>query len=59
MAFVGLFLAAAVNAQPAPWYKWRSKVNGQLVCSQTSPGKGWERDSGPYTDSRCDTLVKK
>lgn len=51
--------AAAQTAQSAPWYKWKSKVNSQIVCSQTAPGDNWERESGPYTDSRCDTLVNK
>jgi hypothetical protein len=41
-------------AAPAPWYKWKSKLNGKLACMQTSPGDdGWTRDSGPYHDARC------
>jgi hypothetical protein len=47
-------LSFAVFAQPAPWYKWKSKLNGKIVCTQTSPGEGWERDSGPYKDARCE-----
>src|SRR5438094_666000 len=40
-------------AEPAAWYQWRSKVDGQLVCSQTPLGSGWEKASGPYQDSHC------
>lgn len=40
-------------AQPAPWYKWRSKLNGKITCQQTSPGEGWERAGGPYKKSNC------
>lgn len=55
---IGLLAAAvslAVLAGPAPWYKWRSKLNSSTeVCAQTSPGDGWERSSGPYKDARCE-----
>lgn len=51
--------ANAQTSQTAPWFKWKSKVNSQIVCSQTAPGDNWERESGPYTDARCDTLVTK
>jgi hypothetical protein len=43
----------ALTAGPAPWYKWRSKIDGQQVCAQVSLGKGWEKASGPYSDSHC------
>lgn len=46
-------VAATAMAQPAPWHKWQSKVNGKIVCEQTSPGDGWRWVSGPYKDSRC------
>lgn len=40
-------------AGPAPWYTWRSKLDGKTVCTQTSPGEGWVQDGGPYKDARC------
>jgi len=46
-------LALAVQAQPAPWHKWQSKLNGAEVCAQTSPGAGWTYLSGPYKDVNC------
>lgn len=51
-----LLLAActATLAAPAPWYKWRSKVDGTLSCAQSTLGFGWELASGPYKDSRCE-----
>jgi hypothetical protein len=50
-----LFLcAASALAQPAPWYKWKSKLNGKEICTQTSPGDGWERSDGPFKDGRCE-----
>ncbi|KQQ89201.1 hypothetical protein [Massilia sp. Leaf139] len=44
-------------AKPAPWFQWRSKADGQLACSQTPLGPGWERAAGPYRDSRCEKLI--
>lgn len=42
-----------VQAAPAPWYYWRSLVDGQRVCAQTSPGPGWEQDSAAYEGPGC------
>ena len=56
----GMLLAcacAALAAAPAPWYKWRSKVDGKQFCSQTSLGHGWEKASGPYRNGQCDKLI--
>ena len=52
---IGLLLALAGSAaaQPAPWYKWRSKLDGRETCRQVTPGEGWERVSGPYKDASC------
>ena len=46
-------LSPLVLAAPAPWYYWRSKVDGARVCAQTSPGHGWERDSAAYEGPGC------
>lgn len=43
----------AAQAAPAPWYQWRSKIDGAMVCAQTPLGPGWERAGGPYRDSHC------
>ena len=50
-----LVLLAPLMAQaaPAPWYYWRSLVDGQRVCAQTSPGPGWEQDSAAYEGPGC------
>jgi len=48
-----LWLAGMAVAAPAPWYQWRSLLNGTRVCAQTSPGEGWARDDGPYSDAAC------
>jgi hypothetical protein len=56
-----LLLASSVGhaaAGPAPWYQWRSKVDGQLACSQTPLGPGWEKATGPYQDSHCEKRSK-
>jgi hypothetical protein len=52
-----LALCAAALAGPAPWYQYRSKIDGQYACSQYPLGPGWERAMGPYKDSRCEKLV--
>jgi len=51
------WICAAATAGPAPWYTWRSKVDGQQVCAQTPLGKGWEKALGPYKDSHCTKLI--
>jgi hypothetical protein len=57
---IGLLLAGtcvALAAAPAPWFKWRSKLDGKQFCSQTSLGHGWEKAGGPYQDSHCEKLI--
>ncbi len=52
LVFLGLWAGNAVSA-PAPWHWWRSKIDGQRVCAQTSPGPGWEEDGGPFDGPGC------
>ena len=40
-------------AAPAPWYYWRSTVDGARVCAQASPGDGWTLDSAAYDGPGC------
>ena len=49
--------AASVSAAPASYYQWRSKLTGQLACSPTPLGDGWEKSSGPYRDARCEKRI--
>ena len=49
--------SAQLSAGPAPWWQYRSKVDGKLACSQTPLGAGWEKAAGPFKDSRCEKLV--
>lgn len=58
LLLLALHVAAAV-AGPAPWFQWRSKVDGQLACSQTPLGPGWEKASGPYQDSHCTKRISQ
>ncbi len=44
---------AAAYASEAPWYKWRNRVSGAILCSQTSPGTGWTLYRGPYMEAAC------
>jgi len=55
IAAVSTLFAISALAAPAPWYKWRSKLDGKALCTQTYPGQGWEKVSGPYKDGRCET----
>jgi len=50
-----LLLAASMSASaaPMPFYKWQSKVNGSFTCQQTSPGSGWTKIGGPFSDAGC------
>jgi hypothetical protein len=59
-SLLGLVLALASvwsSAEPAPWFKWRSKLDGTLACSQTPLGPGWDRVAGAYRDSRCEKRI--
>ena len=53
LAGVCTMLAAA----PAPWFQWRSKIDGTLACSQTPLGQGWTKAAGPFRDSHCVKLM--
>jgi hypothetical protein len=58
LAIMSLALCCIMAAaKPAPWHKWRSKIDNTLACSQYTLGPGWEWDSGPYQDSRCEKPV--
>ncbi len=49
-----LAVGSTANAVPAPWYKWRSRLNGSVVCEQVMNGDdGWEKIDGPFKDSHC------
>lgn len=52
---ISLFVSIAVWAAPAAWYQWKSKLNGEMWCTQTMPGDGWVKISGPYKDASCTT----
>lgn len=54
IALALLLVTAAAFAQAAPWYQWKSKLNGKITCQQTTPGEGWERVGGPFK-SDCKT----
>lgn len=53
LLIVSLLVSFTVWAAPAAWYKWKSKLNGEVWCTQTSPGDGWIQVSGPYKDAHC------
>lgn len=53
-AGLALAIPAFLHAEPAPWFQWRSKIDGSLACAQTPLGPGWEKAGGPYRDARCE-----
>ena len=53
LALLALVAWGTAQAAPAPWYWWRSKIDGARTCAQVSPGEGWERDSGPFDGPGC------
>ncbi len=57
IAVLLVLASGALTAEPAPWWKWRSKLDGSLVCSQTPLGEGWTRAYGPFRDGRCEKLI--
>jgi len=54
-----MLLSVQSWAAPAPWYQWRSKLDGELICRQVSPGPGWEKAIGPFQDPHCKHLVRR
>jgi hypothetical protein len=58
VAFILSLFCLSVLAAPAAWYKWRSVVDGSIVCSQVPLGEGWELVDGPYKDLQCRTAGK-
>ena len=50
---LALGLATSAAARPAPWYWWVSQRDGQRVCAQTMPSKGWVRAPGPFNNAQC------
>ncbi len=54
LLIVAVAFPLVAAAGQAPWYKWQSITqNGAMVCSQTNPGAGWQRMSGPYDNAGC------
>jgi len=49
----GVLVSLTALAAPAAWYKWKSKLNGEVWCTQISPGDGWVLINGPYKDAHC------
>ena len=37
----------------AAWYRWEGRGASGFVCAQTSPGEGWKKIAGPYSDAAC------
>lgn len=48
-----LLACLSAFAAPMPFYLWQSRLDGHLICHQTSPGEGWSRLSGPFSDAGC------
>ncbi|RUP23789.1 MAG: hypothetical protein EKK45_28050 [Curvibacter sp.] len=53
---IACLLVGLAQAGPAPWFVWRSKLDGKEVCAQTSPGSAWVQQGGPFLDSDCRKL---
>lgn len=53
-----LSASLSVQAAPAAWYLWQSKVTGKYICRQWPPGEGWRRHSGPFADGGCRQAIK-
>ncbi|ACT48292.1 hypothetical protein [Methylotenera mobilis] len=49
----GVLVSLTALAAPAAWYKWKSRLNSEVWCTQISPGDGWVLTSGPYKDAHC------
>jgi len=54
IALILLAFGSAAEAGVAPFWEWKSST-GAIVCAQSTPGKGWVKWTGPYSDLRCST----
>jgi hypothetical protein len=51
--FLLALVCVAAFASGAPWYKWKNKVDGTILCAQISPGEAWYVFQGPFMESQC------
>jgi hypothetical protein len=52
LALILLAFPSMALAGVAPFWEWKSST-GAIVCAQSTPGKGWVKWTGPYSDLRC------
>lgn len=50
-------LQLPVQAGTAPWYLWRSQLDGALTCQLFSPGQAWSLYDGPFADLECQKRI--
>jgi hypothetical protein len=48
-----VLVCAAAFASGAPWFKWKNKFDGTILCAQISPGETWFVFQGPFMESQC------
>ncbi|MFC3030980.1 hypothetical protein ACFOEE_00345 [Pseudoalteromonas fenneropenaei] len=51
-AILAITTTPIASAAPAAWYVYASKLNGQKICAQFSPGSGWYK----YSNTAYKTL---
>jgi hypothetical protein len=52
-AAIASLYALSAWAGNAAWFRWESRIDGRMVCAQSSPGAGWRQLAGPYRDAAC------
>ena len=52
-ALLLLLAHTCVQAAPAPFFLWQSKLTGRYMCSQHKPGDGWIWHAGPFNNAGC------
>jgi hypothetical protein len=57
-AFAGgaLILSSAGFALSAPYWIWKSNLDGRTTCQQVMQGE-WVKIDGPFRDSQCKTRL--
>lgn len=51
---LAFLLPLLAEAAPAPYFLWQSKLDGIIICRQSSPGHGWDRlDGRAFRDLNC------
>ena len=59
LAIITLLLlqTTAASAESLHWHLWKNRIDGEMQCAQSVPGRGWDNMDGTFSDGRCRTAL--